>query len=228
MDPVLFVTGASTGIGEAIARLAAASGWRVVLAARSVGPLEALAEDLGPERALAVACDVADWASQAAAVERGVEAFGRLDAAVANAGGAWGPPLHGGEDDPEAWRRMILTNVFGVAATIRLTVPHLLETRGHVVLMGSVVGRFVPAGSLYAPTKWAVTAMAESLRQQMGGRVRVTLVGPGRVDTPFWSQRPADSMLEPEDVARAVLYALSQPPHVDVSEVLVRPVGQKL
>jgi NADP-dependent 3-hydroxy acid dehydrogenase YdfG len=111
----------------------------------------------------------------------------------------------------------------------RLTLPELMLRKGHLLLTGSVVGRVAPPNNFYSATKWAITGMAESLRSALvGSDVRVTLIEPGRVDTPFWRVRPDEPMLLAEDVAKAVLYAVGQPPHVDVSEVLVRPVGQQL
>jgi serine 3-dehydrogenase len=229
-DKVFLITGASTGIGLETARLAVEAGYRVVLAARSEGKLAKLAEDLGgPERALAVVCDVGDWLSQQRLVDASLNAFGRIDIAFANAGGAWGGRYLGGEDTPEEWQQMLMTNVFGAAATARLTLPELIRRKGHLLLTGSVVGRVAPPNNFYSATKWAVTGMAESLRKELiGSEVRVTLVEPGKVDTPFWKLRPDEPLLQPVDLARAVLFAVGQPPHVDVSEVLVRPVGQLL
>jgi NADP-dependent 3-hydroxy acid dehydrogenase YdfG len=121
---------------------------------------------------------------------------------------------------------MVLTNVYGAALTIRATLPALRDARGHLLLTGSVAGRRALPGSLYSATKWAVTAMGESARLELADTgVRVTLIEPGMVDTPFFDDRPRDA-LEPADVARAVMYAISQPPHVDVNEILVRPTAQ--
>jgi len=224
-ERVLLITGASSGIGAATARLACQDGWRVVLAARSVERLRQLAEDLGGEqRALAVSCDVTDWEQQLATVGQALEHFGRVDAAFANAG--FGGPRGFLADTPEHWREMILTNVLGAALTIRATVPELRERAGHLLLTSSVAGRRVLPGSLYSCTKHAVTAMGEAARQDLhGSGVRVTLIEPGMVDTPFFDNRP-EQALEPEDIARAVIYALSQPPHVNVNEILVRPTAQ--
>jgi NADP-dependent 3-hydroxy acid dehydrogenase YdfG len=130
------------------------------------------------------------------------------------------------EESPEHWRSMVLTNVYGAALTIRATLPALKDSRGHLLLTGSVAGRRALPGSLYSATKWAVTAMGESARQELNDSgVRVTLIEPGMVDTPFFSNRPSNA-LEPDDIARAVMYAVSQPPHVDVNEILVRPTAQ--
>jgi NADP-dependent 3-hydroxy acid dehydrogenase YdfG len=224
-DPVFLVTGASSGIGQATAGLAAEAGYRLVLAARSADRLEELADSLGgPERALAVTCDVTEWDQQRAMVEQALDHFGRLDVAFANAG--FGAKRGFLAESPEQWRSMVLTNVYGAALTIRATLPALTDARGHLLLTGSVAGRRALPGSLYSATKWAVTAMGESLRQELHGTgVRVTLIEPGMVDTPFFDQRPTNA-LSPDDVARAVMYAVSQPPHVDVNEILIRPTAQ--
>jgi NADP-dependent 3-hydroxy acid dehydrogenase YdfG len=121
---------------------------------------------------------------------------------------------------------MVLTNVYGAALTIRATLPALKESRGHLVLTGSVAGRRALPGSLYSATKWAVTAMGEAARQELNETgVRVTLIEPGMVDTPFFDN-PVSGALQPDDVARTVLFAVSQPAHVDVNEILVRPTAQ--
>ncbi len=228
-DKVLLITGASTGIGRATAVQAVEAGWRVVLAARSAEKLAALEAELGADRAMAVVCDVSDWGQQEAMVRKAIERFGRLDAVFANAGFSKGSSFIDGEHRPEEWRDMVMTNLFGAAATARLTLPELVKTKGHFIVTGSVLGRVTSIRNLYAATKWAVTGMAQAIRNEVAGMgVRVTLVEPGIVDTPFWDglQKPAAPELHSEDVARAVLFALSQPPHVDVSEIIIRPTGQ--
>ncbi|HUZ28131.1 MAG TPA: SDR family oxidoreductase [Solirubrobacteraceae bacterium] len=225
-DAVFLITGASSGIGAATARAAAEAGYRLVLAARSADKLRGLAEELGgSERALAVECDVTEWEQQEAMVMTALEAYGRLDVAFANAG--FGAARGFLAESPEHWRSMVLTNVYGAALTIRATLPALKESRGHLVLTGSVAGRRALPGSLYSATKWAVTALGESARQELNGTgVRVTVIEPGMVDTPFFENRPARA-LQADDVARAVMFAVSQPPHVDVNEILVRPTAQE-
>jgi len=225
-SPVLLITGASSGIGAVTARHAAEAGWRLVLAARSEDKLDALADELGGEqRATAVRCDVTDWDDQQAAVASALERFGRLDASLANAG--FGAARGFLAESVEHWRAMIDTNVYGCALSIRAALGHFRAAdAGHMLLMGSVAGRRALPGSLYSATKWAVTAMGESLRAEVAETpIKVTLIEPGMVDTPFFDDRPTGA-LEADDIARAVMYALSQPAHVDVNEVLVRPVTQ--
>jgi NADP-dependent 3-hydroxy acid dehydrogenase YdfG len=224
-ERVLLITGASSGIGAATARRARGEGWRVVLAARSLERLQELAGDLGgPAHAVPVRCDVTDWEHQQAAVAAALDRWGRLDGAFANAG--FGGPRGFLKGTVEDWREMILTNVYGAALTIRAAIPALRESRGHLLLTSSVAGRRVLPGSLYSVTKHAVTAMAEAARQDLNGTgVRVTSIEPGMTDTPFFDQPPTDALAD-DDIARAVMFALSQPAHVDVNEILVRPVAQ--
>ena len=218
---VFLITGASSGIGEATARHAAEAGYKVVLAARSAEKLEALAGELG---GLAITCDVTEWADQEAMVERALADCGRLDVAFANAGFGAGRSFKA--STPEHWRSMVLTNVLGVAYTIRATMDALIESRGHLLLTSSLAGRRALPGSLYSATKYAVTSMGEGARLELNGTgVRVTLIEPGMVDTPFFDERPV-GMLEADDVARAAMWAVSQPPHVDVNEILIRPTNQ--
>ena len=208
---VLLITGASSGIGAATARRARAAGWRVVLAARSLERLQELAEELGgAEHALAVRCDVTEWSDQQQAVQSALDAFGRLDAAFANAG--FGGPRGFLEDSVEHWREMVLTNVYGAALTVRAAIPALSDTRGHLLLTSSVAGRRVlPGLALLGAPSTPSRRWARPPRQDLNGTgVRVTLIEPGMVDTPFFDSRPTDA-LQDDDIARAVLYALSQP-----------------
>jgi NADP-dependent 3-hydroxy acid dehydrogenase YdfG len=225
-DPVFLITGASSGIGEATARRAAAAGYRLVLAARRLERLESIAEELGgSERVVAVRCDVTEWSEQEVMVETAISHFDRIDVAFANAG--FGATRGFLEETPELWKSMVLTNVYGAALTIRATLPSLREARGHLLLTGSVAGRRALPGSLYSATKWAVTALGEAARLELNGTgVRVTLVEPGTVDTPFFDS-PVEDALEPNDIARAVLFAVTQPPRVDVNELLIRPTSQE-
>jgi NADP-dependent 3-hydroxy acid dehydrogenase YdfG len=229
-DPVLLITGASSGIGAATARAASEAGYRVALGARRKRELDKLARELGgDERAIARSCDVTDWADVEGLTEAALSRFGRLDAVLANAG--FGAKRGFLEESVEHWKAMIDTNVLGVALTIRATLPHLLDRdSGHYVLTSSIAGRRALPGSLYGATKFAVSAIGEALRQELrrmhdNASIRVTLIAPGMTDTEFFDQRP-DNALVANDIARAVLYALSQPPHVDVNEIVIRPASQ--
>jgi NADP-dependent 3-hydroxy acid dehydrogenase YdfG len=224
--PVFLITGASTGIGAETARQAAAAGYRLVLSARSEDKLRDLAAELGgDDRAIAVRCDVTEWPEQEALVATALDAYGRIDVAFANAGFGGARGFTAGT--PEEWKDMVLTNVYGAALTIRAVHAQLVETRGHLVLTSSVAGRRALPGSFYSVTKHAVTAMGEAARQDFNDTgVRVTLIEPGVVDTPFFDDPPKIKALAPDDIARAVLYAVSQPAHVDVNEILIRPTAQ--
>jgi NADP-dependent 3-hydroxy acid dehydrogenase YdfG len=229
-EPVLLITGASSGIGAATARRAAETGYRLVLAARREDRLRELADELGgAQRAIAVRCDVSDWEDDQALAQAALDSFGRLDAVFANAG--FGAQRGFLEESVEHWRSMVLTNVLGTALTIRATLPHLLERgSGHFLITSSVAGRRALPGSLYSATKWAVTAMGEALRAELrqmhdNTGIRVTLIEPGMTDTEFFDRRPQNALAD-DDLARAVIYALSQPEHVDVNEILIRPSSQ--
>jgi NADP-dependent 3-hydroxy acid dehydrogenase YdfG len=225
-DPVLVITGASTGIGAATARRASEFGYRVALAARSEDKLQRLAEELGGgERAIAVRCDVSSWEDQQAVVAATLARFGRMDAFFANAG--FGAKRGFLEESVEHWRSMIDTNVLGAALSIRASLAHFRETgSGHLILTSSVAGRRSLPGSLYSATKFAVTSMGHALRRELADTdIKVTLIEPGMVDTPFFDDRPTGA-LEADDIARAVMFALTQPPHVDVNEIMVTPVRQ--
>ena len=224
-ERVLLITGASTGIGAATARQAIERGWRVALGARSQDKLEELASELGEDNALAHRCDVTEWPDQEAFVAATLERFGRLDGVFANAG--FGAKRGFLEESPEQWRSMVLTNVLGCAYSIRAALPHFKQQNsGHFVLTSSIAGRRALPGSLYSSTKWAVTGMGESLRQEVSDTpIKVTLIEPGMVDTPFFDN-PVSGGLQADDIARWVVHALHEPAHVDVNEILIRPINQ--
>jgi NADP-dependent 3-hydroxy acid dehydrogenase YdfG len=238
---VVAVTGASSGIGEATAVACARAGAAVALAARRSDRIEKLAERITEEggRAIAVPTDVSDEAQARAFIETTHSELGRLDVLVNNAGVMLLGPI---ENAPtEEWRRMIEANVFGVLYCTHAALPLMREQGGgHIINVSSVAGRVARQGSgVYNLTKFGVGAFSESLRQEgvpLG--VRVTLIEPGAVDTELSGhnrpevleqikQRFGDiERLTAEDIARAILYAIGQPPHVSINEVLVRPSGQ--
>lgn len=231
------VTGASSGIGAATARRLYEAGCNVVLAARREDRLEALATELG-DRAFAVPTDVSDPRACENLLERSVERFGAVDVLVNNAGLGLYATIPDG--DPEDWRRMFDVNVLGVLYATRAAARHMLERgSGDVVFISSLAGRRVPRaeGAVYAATKHAVTAIAQGLRMDVTTKgVRVTTIEPGLVRTEFpessykdveqfYAQR-SYAPVEAEDVAAAVAYAVGQPAHVSVDEVVVRPSKQ--
>jgi clavulanate-9-aldehyde reductase len=224
---VVAITGASSGIGEETALAAARAGASVALAARRA------------ERAIAVPADVGEEAQARAFVERAHAQLGRLDALVNNAGVMLLGPI---EDAPtEEWRRMIHVNVFGVLYCTHAAIPLMRrQGSGHVVNVSSVAGRTARAGSgVYNLTKWGVGAFSESLRQELAPHdIRVTLIEPGAVETELTDHlRPeireqatkrfqGITRLQADDIAAAIVYALGQPSHVSINELLVRPTRQ--
>ena len=222
----MLITGATTGIGEATARMAVEAGYRVALAARSQDKLEHVVGELGgSDNAIGIQCDVTEYEDQKGMVERTLEAFGRIDVAFANAGiGATSTGTIKG--DYNNWRDMILTNLYGVTLTAKVCMPEILKNRGHILITSSRAGRATLKGSVYGATKWGVTGYGYNLREELAGTgARVTLIEPGMADTPFFDD-PKPKALRADDVARAVMYAISQPDHVDVSELMVLPVSK--
>jgi NADP-dependent 3-hydroxy acid dehydrogenase YdfG len=230
---VTLITGASSGIGATTARRLLAAGHRVAVTGRDPARLAALAADLdtaGGDRLLTVTGDATEYADVAGAVRATVDAFGRLDAVVANAGFSAHDTLADG--DPEQWRELVLTNVLGPALLVRAALPELKESGGRIVFIGSTAGVKNTPGNLYSVTKWAVSALAENTRVLVtGDGVGVTLVAPGRVDTPFWAGHPAHHapdgpVLTPDRIAETIAWAVGQPAGVDVNTLVIRPVGQ--
>jgi NADP-dependent 3-hydroxy acid dehydrogenase YdfG len=240
---VALVTGASSGIGEATAVALAEAGAAVAIGARRKDRLDALATRLteGGARVLQLDLDVTDEAQCTAAVARTREELGGLDVLVNNAGVMLLGTVVGA--DPEDWRRMIDTNVMGVLYMTHAAIEGMVaQGSGDVVNMSSVAGRQARVGAgVYNASKWAVNAFSESLRQEVTERgVRIGLVEPGAVateltdhitqaDAKAGAQKMYTDMvpLQAEDIARAVLYLVTQPAHVAVNEVLVRPTAQQ-
>jgi NADP-dependent 3-hydroxy acid dehydrogenase YdfG len=227
-SPVTLITGGSSGIGAAATRRLLDLGHRVAVTGRDQGRLDRFAADLGrPAGLLAHSADTSDYDAVHSAVEATVGEFGRLDAVVANAAFASSGDLADG--DPAEWREMVLVNVLGPALLIRATLPALRRARGRIVLVGSVVGLVHSRGNFYGATKWALTGLAENTRLMVAGDgIGVTLINPGRVATPFWDRHggpPDGAILTADAVAATIVWAIGQPPDVDVNTLTVRPVG---
>jgi 3-hydroxy acid dehydrogenase / malonic semialdehyde reductase len=232
------VTGASSGIGLSTARALAAEGARVALGARRVERLEEVARELGGDHVYAP-LDVTDADSSRAFVERAAGELGRVDVLVNNAGLALGRTeiAEGSdEDDSVMWE----TNVSGLVRITRLVLPYMEDRRGHVVNLGSWAGREAyAAGGMYVGSKTAVRALTYVLRKELVGRIRVTTVDPGMVgDTEFSDVRFAGDSekkdavyrgvdyLTPDDVADCILWAVTRPPHMNIDEIVVKPLQQ--
>ncbi len=217
----MFITGASSGIGAATARAAVEAGWNVGLFARNAIRITEMAEELGAT-ALALPGDVAQLEQQQEALGRLSDRFGGVDAAFANAG--TGLDVPGTENgDPEAWHRLVHTNILGVLYTAKAALPHLKPRKGHMLMTGSAAGRRTIAGSVYGASKWFVHGYGGNLAEEMaewGGRC--TIIAPGMVNTAFFDAEKPDK-IQPEDIAEAVLYAVSTSDKASVREVFVMP-----
>jgi len=242
-DKVAIITGASSGIGEATARRLAESGARVVLAARRVERLEALAADIEHREgaALVAPTDVTDERSVQRLARAALDAFGRIDILINNAGIMPLSPIS--KLKVEEWDRMIDVNIKGVLYCVAATLPTMLEQgSGHIINVSSVAARRpFPSGTVYSATKFAVRAISQGLRLELSPieGIRVTDIEPGVVATELthhitdketanrfqemWAEK---TPLESIDIAETILFVLSRPDHVNVNEILVRPTDQ--
>ena len=240
---VVVITGASSGLGEAAARLLSADGATVVLGARRVDRIKALADELtcSGGKALAITTDVTHCDQVKRLVDAAVQTYGRIDVLINNAGVMPHSPLERLKIDD--WNRTIDVNIKGVLYGIAAALPHMKRQKaGHIINISSVAGHKVnPAGVVYAATKHAVRALSEGLRQEVKPyNIRTTVISPGAVATEL-----PDSITEPDIAenihkfyeafaipadafARAVAFAISQPEEVDVNEILFRPTRQEL
>ncbi len=239
---VALVTGASSGIGEATAIALAAEGARVALAARRADRLEKLVKRIldNGGQALPIVADVADDAQAHDMVLKANAEWGRVDILVNNAGVMLNGPIDAA--DTEDWRRMVNINVLGLMYATHAALPIMkAQGQGHIVNISSVAGRTAQAGSgVYNATKWGVGAFSEALRQEVyQDKIRVTIIEPGAVATELTDhitnsaakeriQTWVKSLipLESEDIAAAIIYAVTQPLRVNVNEILIRPTEQ--
>ena len=237
------VTGASSGIGEATALALAAEGASVAVSGRRTECLEALARRITEAggKAQAITADVSSEDQAREMVLAANAAFGKLDILVNNAGVMLLGPI--GNADTEDWRRMMETNVMGLMYATHAALPLMrAQSSGHIVNISSVAGRTARAGAgVYNASKWGVGAFSEALRQEVyKDKIRVTIIEPGAVATELTHHiTNADAKqqiegfiqgmtpLESEDIAAAILYAVTQPPRVNVNEILIRPTDQE-
>ena len=240
-DKVVVITGASSGLGEAAARHLARGGARLVLGARRLERMQALAQELSLGDGACLRTDVTDRAQVQALVDQAVQRHGRVDVIINNAGLMPQSPLERLKVDD--WDRMIDVNIKGVLYGIAAVLPHMQKQKsGHIINVSSVAGHKVRAGgAVYAATKHAVLALSEGLRQEVKPyNIRTTVISPGAVATEL-----PDSVTEPDlaegfhkfyqqfaipadAFARAVAFAIGQPEDVDINEILFRPTAQEL
>ncbi len=238
---VVVITGASSGLGEATARHLSAQGAAVALGARRVERIDALANELNDDggKAIAISTDVTQYDQVKRLVDSAVEAFGRIDVMINNAGLMPQSPI--GRLKIDDWNRMIDVNIKGVLYGIAAALPYMKEQKsGHIINVSSVAGHKVrPATAVYGATKHAVRALSEGLRQEVKPwNIRTTILSPGAVDTEL-----PESVTEPDiaenvrklyetaipadSFARAVAFAISQPEDVDINEIVFRPTSQE-
>ncbi|ARN73124.1 SDR family oxidoreductase [Oceanicoccus sagamiensis] len=221
-NKVMLITGATSGIGKATAIKAAQQGIQLILTGRRVSLLNELVSEIGKENAIAIAADATQLAELSVVIAQGVQHWGKLDIAFANAGTGISTP--GTEmGDPEEWQQMLAININALLWTAKLSLPHLRQQQGHFLLTSSVAGRTITKGSVYGASKWFAYGFAMNLAEEMeewGGRC--TTICPGMVNTPFFEQA-IDQMLAPEDVADAALYAIHASPRNTVREVFLTP-----
>jgi len=228
----ILITGASSGIGAATARLLASKGFRIGLLARSTNKLNALAEELG-DRCMVLTCDVTQYASVQQSIQQFTSAYGALDVLVNNAGLGYFDTLVGGKI--EEWHTMVDVNIKGVLNCIHASLPALVDSRGHVINLGSLASHQVfPNSGVYCATKHALIAISDSLRLELPDKLRVTTISPGSVDTPFIMSTSNASMLEqykdyfaaglrPEMIANQILHAIEASEGGVISEIIIRP-----
>ena len=223
-EKIVLITGASSGIGEATAKTLVNNGHKVILTARSEDKLTKLVESLGSNNALSVAADATDFTALENVVTKGIEKFGRLDVAFANAG--MGVSTAGTEKgDPDEWSTMIDINIKALLWTAKLTLPHLRQNKGHFILTSSAAGRKPIGGSIYGATKWFAYGFGQNLAEEMSKwNGRCTTIAPGMVNTPFFDEAKPDK-LDPQDVADAVLFAIEANQRNSVREIYLMPTN---
>lgn len=222
---VSLITGGTSGIGEQIVFKLLAEGHGVVASGRDEARIAALQSKFPSDQLLVVKADAAEWEDVQSLVAMTREKFGRIDNVIPNAGFSSRDNVEIG--DPAEWKSMILTNVLGPAMLVKATLDDVKATKGQYVFLGSVAGFKNFPGNVYSATKFAVNGFAENVRlfvTEFG--VRVTLIAPGMIDTPFWRGAPPPTTIGPEPIADAVMYALNQPKNVDINTIVVRPIGQ--
>lgn len=237
-EKTVIITGASSGLGEAMARKLAAKGAKLVLGARRLDNLKRIQKDLG-ENVRIMACDVTDAAQVDQLAKLALDEFGRIDVLVNNAGVM--PLSFFSEKKLEEWNRMIDVNIRGVLHGIAAVIDTMnAQQSGHIINIASVAGHVVtPSSGVYSATKFAVRAISEGLRQESRGQLRTTIISPGAVTSELTQSisnekiakgvdKLYEDAIDADAIARAVLYAVEQPDDVDVNEIVIRPTKQAL
>ena len=235
---VVIITGASSGIGAATARALAALGCKLTLAARSTERLEALAAELGRDAVLVIPTDVTVGAQVVRMVEATVAHFGRVDVLFANAGIYI--PGQVAEGDPDAWATLLNVNIDGVLRGVHAVLPHMMAQKSGDILVTSSISGFIDIHwePVYSASKHAIQGFVHTLRRQVAGHnIRVGAIAPGMVANELWGfTEPAritemvekHASLTSEDVAEAVVFMLSRPPHVTIRDLVMLPQNQDL
>jgi NADP-dependent 3-hydroxy acid dehydrogenase YdfG len=238
-DKIAIVTGASSGIGDATVQALVQEGFKVAAVARRKDRLDALAKQFNGQ-VFPLVGDISKEEESKRVIEQTVNKWGRIDILVANAGLMHLSPIR--ESKSEEWRKMVDINVMGLMYNVHHVLPYMIEQKsGHIITLSSVAGRNIfPNGAVYCATKFAVCAFSEALRQEVcKDNIRVTVVEPGAVQTELadhvshpGAKKFIDDflssldMLQSKDIAAAIVYAVKQPPHVDINEIQIRPTAQ--
>ncbi len=237
MDKVILITGASSGIGEGIARELGASGAKVLLGARRSDLIEAVAQDISNAggTAEAMTLDVTERAAMLAFAQKAIDVWGRIDVLVNNAGIMPLSPLSAGKHDE--WERMVDVNIMGVLWGIGAVLPQMeRQESGQIINIASIGSLYVvPTAAVYCATKFAVRAISDGLRQE-SSKIRVTCVNPGVVESDLASTITHEGTkglmdefraiaLQPADIARAVRHVIEAPEGVDTTEITIRPTA---
>ncbi|NRA67740.1 MAG: SDR family oxidoreductase [Pseudobacteriovorax sp.] len=222
MSRVMLITGASSGIGRAVAKQAAADDFKLILTARRENLLNELVEEIGSDKAWALAADASSYDEVGKVIEQGVKHWGSLDVAFANAGvGINTPGTEKG--DPKEWEQMLAININGLLWTAKHSLPHLREKKGHFIITSSMAGRSYHSGSIYSSSKWFAYGFGLNLAQEMSEwNGRCTTICPGMVNTPFFND-PKPDKLHPDDVADAVMHAVNANPRNNIREIFLMP-----
>jgi NADP-dependent 3-hydroxy acid dehydrogenase YdfG len=228
----IFITGASSGIGKAIAENLHSKGYALTLFARNAQALEEIKNQLG-ERVFVTTGDIRNASAVREAIAQSVAHYGQLDGLVNNAGLGYFDPLQ--QAKLEHWHEMIDTNVKGILNAFHAAMPHLIEARGHVINIGSVASHLVfPNSGIYSATKHAVLAISESIRMELSGKIGVTTISPGSVNTPFIEQTTNAQLLQelrpgfagglaPETIAEQIAFVLAHEGRAIINEIIIRP-----